>query len=44
LGCTDLPLALKKDEFGIPFFNTTRIHAEAALSFSLSDEDRDLPL
>jgi aspartate racemase len=43
LGCTDLPLILKKDEFGIPFFNTTKIHAEAALSFSLSDEDRDLP-
>jgi aspartate racemase len=42
LGCTDLPLILKKDEFGIPFFNTTKIHAEAALSFSLSDEDRDL--
>jgi aspartate racemase len=43
LGCTDLPLILKKDEFGIPFFNTTKIHAEAALSFSLSEEDRDLP-
>jgi aspartate racemase len=42
LGCTDLPLILKKDEFGIPFFNTTKIHAEAALSYSLSDEDRDL--
>jgi aspartate racemase len=42
LGCTELPLILKKDEFGIPFFNTTKIHAEAALSYSLSEEDRDL--
>jgi aspartate racemase len=29
LGCTELPLILTKDEFGIPFLNTTAIHAEA---------------
>jgi aspartate racemase len=38
LGCTELPLILKKDQYGIPFFSTTRIHAEAALSYCLSDE------
>jgi aspartate racemase len=38
LGCTELSLIFKKDEFGIPFFNTTKIHAEAALSYCLSDE------
>jgi aspartate racemase len=38
LGCTELPLILKKDQYGIQFFNTTRIHAEAALSYCLSDE------
>jgi len=37
LGCTELPLILEKDEFGIPFLNTTRIHAEAAVAFCLSD-------
>ncbi len=26
LGCTELPLILTKDEFGIPFLNTTEIH------------------
>ncbi|KPK64672.1 aspartate racemase [candidate division WOR_3 bacterium SM23_42] len=36
LGCTELPLILTKDEFGIPFFNTTRIHAESAVRYCLS--------
>ena len=31
LGCTELPLILDKDECGIPFLNTTRIHAESAI-------------
>lgn len=29
LGCTELPLILEKDEFGIPFLNTTAIHVES---------------
>jgi aspartate racemase len=29
LGCTELPLILDRDELGIPFLNTTAIHAEA---------------
>ncbi|MPM16840.1 putative racemase YgeA [bioreactor metagenome] len=28
LGCTELPLILTKDEYGIPFLNTTEIHAQ----------------
>jgi aspartate racemase len=35
LGCTELPLILRKDEFGIPFFDTTRIHAERAVAYCL---------
>jgi aspartate racemase len=35
LGCTELPLILTKDEFGIPFLNTTKIHAESAVRFCL---------
>jgi aspartate racemase len=35
LGCTELPLILKKDEFGIPFLNTTAIHAEAMVLCAL---------
>ena len=36
LGCTEIPLLLTQDEFGIPFLNTTRIHAEAAVAYSLA--------
>lgn len=35
LGCTELPLILTKDEYGIPFLNTTRIHAESAVDYCL---------
>lgn len=28
LGCTEIPLILTKDEYGIPFLNTTEIHAQ----------------
>lgn len=28
LGCTELPLILTRDEFGIPFLNTTQIHVQ----------------
>ena len=31
----ELPLILTKDEFGIPFLNTTAIHAEAMVLTSL---------
>lgn len=33
LGCTELPLILDQDQFGIPFFNTTAIHVESIVSF-----------
>lgn len=35
LGCTELPLIFTKDEFGIPFLNTTQIHARSAVEYSL---------
>ena len=38
LGCTELPLILTKEEFGIPFLNTTKIHAESAVRYSLSED------
>lgn len=34
LGCTELPLILEKDEYGIPFLNTTAIHVEQIVAFS----------
>ncbi len=36
LGCTELPLILSEEVVGIPVLDTTRIHGEAALNFSLS--------
>lgn len=38
LGCTELPLILTKDEFDIPFLNTTKIHAESAVRYCLGEE------
>jgi len=37
LGCTELPLILTKDEFGIPFLNTTKIHVESAIRYCLGE-------
>lgn len=33
LGCTEFPLILTKDEFGIPFFNTSEIHVNSILNY-----------
>ncbi len=35
LGCTEIPLLLKQEDFDVPLVNTTEIHAEAAVKFSL---------
>jgi aspartate racemase len=35
LGCTEIPLLLKPDEIPIPSFDTTRLHAQAAVDFML---------
>ncbi len=36
LGCTEIPLLIKNDDFNLPLFDTTFIHASAAVDFSLS--------
>lgn len=38
LGCTELPLILNRDEFGIPFLNTTAIHAESIVNYCIEKE------
>jgi aspartate racemase len=38
LGCTEFPLILTKDEFGIPFLNTTEIHVENILEEYLNQK------
>lgn len=37
LGCTEIPLLIQQADLDIPAFDTTKIHAEAAVRFSLSD-------
>ena len=36
LGCTEIPLLVKQSDVDIPVFDTTRIHAEAAVNWALS--------
>ncbi len=36
LGCTEIPLLLSQDDFDVPVFNTTQIHAQAAVELALS--------
>lgn len=38
LGCTELPLILDQDAFGIPFLNTTAIHAESIVRYCIGKE------
>lgn len=37
IACTEMPLLLTKDELGIPFFDTSKIHAQSAFRYSLSE-------
>lgn len=36
LGCTEIPMLLSQKDVSIPVFDTTRIHAQAAVDFALS--------
>lgn len=36
LGCTELPLILTEEKFGIPFLNTSAIHCRSIIDYCLS--------
>ena len=38
LGCTEIPLSIKQEDSTVPVFDTTFIHAEAAVNFALKEE------
>ena len=38
LGCTEIPLLIKQQDCSVPVFDTTYIHAMAAVNFALSEE------
>ena len=37
LGCTELPLLIQPDDVSVPLFDTTRLHAEAAVKLALGE-------
>ncbi len=40
LGCTEIPLLIKQEDCPVPVFNTTAIHAKAALKLALVEDDQ----
>jgi aspartate racemase len=36
LGCTEIPLLIKDGDCSVPMFDTTRIHAQAAVEMALA--------
>jgi aspartate racemase len=38
LGCTEIPLLINQSDVKVPVFDTTRLHAEAAIDYALSNE------
>ncbi len=36
LGCTEIPLIVNQKDYEIPLFDTTTLHAEAAVDFALA--------
>lgn len=36
LGCTEIPLIVSQDDYAIPLFDTTMLHARAAVDFALT--------
>jgi aspartate racemase len=37
LGCTEIPLVIKQEDCVVPVFDTTKLHADAAVDFALRD-------
>lgn len=44
LGCTEIALLVGPGDAPVPLFDTTRIHAEAAVAFALADAAAERPL
>ena len=38
LGCTEIPLIVSQDDYDIPVYDTTTLHAQAAVDFALQKE------
>lgn len=42
LGCTEIPLVLQQEDIPVPVFNTTHIHAKAAVQFAFTKNESQL--
>ncbi|RYG50682.1 MAG: amino acid racemase [Chitinophagaceae bacterium] len=42
LGCTELPLILSQNDFSLPVFDSTSIHAAAAVAFAFQKENQHI--
>jgi aspartate racemase len=40
LGCTEIPMLIKQEDTAVPVFDTTLIHATAAVDFALGNDQR----
>ncbi|KUP25371.1 aspartate/glutamate racemase family protein [Paenibacillus sp. DMB5] len=40
LGCTEITMLISQEDCNIPVYDTTRLHAEAAVDFALGDEEQ----
>ncbi len=40
LGCTEIPMLISQEDVAVPVFDTTRIHASAAVDFALGAENK----
>ena len=40
LGCTEISLLVRQEDNPVPLFDTTRIHAEAAVEYALGSKIR----
>jgi aspartate racemase len=40
LGCTEIPLLIAQEDISVPVFNSTELHAQAAVAFALSENGK----
>ena len=38
LGCTEISLLVKQEDVSVPVFDTTKIHAEAAVKYAIEEK------
>jgi len=38
LGCSEIPLLVKQEDVSVPVFDTTKIHAEAAVKYAIEEK------